>query len=90
MPPRKNARLGKNTYRNEALCMIRGIGGDQIARSLWGKLVGYSKRALVETVFSRLKTLYGERFCSRKFSSQKVEAHLKAWILNKMLQIKPI
>jgi len=87
IPPRKNARWDpKLKERNRGISERRGLGLDDVGISLWGKLTGYSKRALVETSFSRLKRIYGGGLCSRKMSSQKVEGHLKCLMLNKMLQ----
>jgi IS5 family transposase len=87
IPPRKNARWDpKLKERNRGISERRGLGLDNVGISLWGKLTGYSKRALVETSFSRLKRIYGGGLCSRKMSSQRVEGHLKCLMLNKMLQ----
>lgn len=45
IPPRKNGRLSPClTRRNNALLGIKGLGGDQLAREIWGKLIGYSRR----------------------------------------------
>ena len=86
IPPRKNSRLSSALVaRNNALLEITGLGGDQLAREIWGKLTGYSRRALAETSFSRLKRLYGERFFSKKMKAQKVEGHIKCKMLNQML-----
>ena len=86
IPPRKNSRLSKDLLRrNKALLEIKGLGGDQLAREIWGKMTGYSRRALAETSFSRLKRLYGERFFSKKMETQKVEGHIKCKMLNQML-----
>jgi len=40
---------------NRAISERKGLGSDEVGLSLWGKLTGYSKRALVETGFSKLK-----------------------------------
>ena len=86
IPPRKNGRLSPALLRrNNALLEIKGLGGDHLAREIWGKLTGYSRRALAETSFSRLKRLYGERFFSKKMEAQKVEGHIKCKMLNQML-----
>ena len=86
IPPRKNSRLSPALQRrNKALLEIKGLGGDKLTREIWGKLTGYSRRALVETSFSRLKRLYGERFFSKKVETQKVEGHIKCKMLNQML-----
>jgi len=41
--------------------LLRAFGGDKVAKSIWGKLSGYSRRALVETTFPRDKKMFGER-----------------------------
>ncbi len=55
-PPQKNAVLRKEPWmrkRNEAILQIKGFGGDKIARDLWRYCTGYTRRALVESTFSR-------------------------------------
>ena len=67
IPPRRNSQPSKDLKRrNKALREIVGLGKDELARQLWGKLTGYSRRALVETAFSRLKRVHSERFFSKK------------------------
>lgn len=66
VPPPRNARLhGIDSNRDDAVLIIRGLGNDKIAKSIWGKFTGYSIRALVETAFSRMKRLFGERLFSK-------------------------
>jgi hypothetical protein len=76
IPPRKNAKWDPK----------QRSGLDLVGVSLWGKLTGYSKRALVETSFSRMKGLYGASFYSKKMSSQRVEGHLKCPMMNQMIR----
>ena len=62
IPPPRNGRIGGvDTNRDDAIRVIQGLGNSPQARSLWGKLTGYSSRALVETAFSRLKGIFAER-----------------------------
>lgn len=85
VPPPKNAVLRTEKHkanRNDALRIIKGFGGDAVARSLWGKLTGYSHRVKVESAFSRLKRLFGERLFSRRFDAIIVEVWMKALISN--------
>ncbi len=70
--------------RNDQLDIIRGFGGDEIARSLWKKLTGYHRRSLVETAFSRWKKILGPFLRSKKIENQIIEAKIKCQILNKM------
>lgn len=69
IPPRQNAVVhaedGSLLKRNDAIRIIAALGNDDIARSIWRKLTGYSKRSLVETCFSRLKGLFKQpRSCT--------------------------
>jgi len=57
------------------------------AKSLWGKLTGYSRRALVETTFSRMKRLFAERLFSKIIEKQIIENKLRALLLNKLLRL---
>ena len=71
-PPKRGAILRKESEfagRNDAIRIIHGLGGDMHAKSLWGKLIGYSRRAVVEGMMSRWKQLFGGR-CSGLFSLQ--------------------
>ena len=43
---------GIDLDRDHAVLAIRAFGGDKRAKSIWGKLSGYSQRALVEITFS--------------------------------------
>lgn len=89
IPPPKNARY-KELYddRNDAICIIvciiEGLGGGKEGRSLWGKLTGYSIRALVESAFSRIKRIFGDRLFSKIAAKQAIENRLKRLILNKI------
>jgi hypothetical protein len=85
IPPPRNARLhGKNLDRDDSILIIRGLGNDKVAKSIWGKLTGYSIRSLVETAFSRMKRLFGERLFSKLPEKQAIENRLRCIILNKM------
>lgn len=85
IPPPSHARVWNiDENRDDAVRIIRGFGGDKAAKSLWGKLIGYSIRALVETAFSRIKRLFGERLFSKTPEKQEVENILRCVILNKM------
>ena len=85
IPPPKNARYrGTKSERDLAIAVIRGLGGDKEARSVWGKLLGYSRRVLVETAFSRLKRLFGDRLFSKSLEKQGIENTARCMLLNQM------
>ncbi len=72
--------------RYEAIKVIRAFGGDKEAKSIWGKLSGYSRRSLVETTFSRYKKMFGECAFSRSRERIVLENRLKCVLLNKMMR----
>lgn len=85
-PPSNGVCHGTDLERDEAIQVIRAFGGDKIAKSIWGKLSGYSRRALVETTFSRYKKMFGERAFSRTQERIALENRLKCILLNKMMR----
>lgn len=85
IPPPRNARYkGTASERDDALRIIEGLGGGKEGRSLWGKLTGYNMRALVESSFSRMKRLFGDRLFSKIVEKQAIENRLRCLILNKV------
>jgi len=87
IPPRKTGVLSKKKElrnRDKALMEIKGLMGDS---DLWKILKGYGRRSLVETFFSRLKVILGERLSSRKYDHQTLESLLKIHVLNTMAKV---
>jgi hypothetical protein len=70
--------------RNYAICEIRGLGGDDLARKIWKIFKGYHRRSLAETTMYRIKQLTGENLRSREWERQCVEAYVKCLAVNKM------
>jgi hypothetical protein len=70
--------------RDDAVKLIRGLSKDTNARSLWGKLTGYSQRALVENTFSRLKKMFGVSLFSKESNRQVIENSYRCLLLNRM------
>lgn len=92
-PPKKGAILRQEEEyekRNEAIKVIRGLGGDLLAKSIWGKLVGYNHRVVIESMMSRWKRLYGGSLRSHCYMRQRVEVTIKALMINEMIDAKGI
>lgn len=90
-PPQSNAVLRKEPWlkkRNERILQILGLGGDKLARTLWAKLCGYSKRATVESAIARWKKLFGASLQSRVAKNQDFETSIKSLIMNKMKKLE--
>ena len=66
IPPPQDAVIHPDTLdsaikkRNDAVCEISGLGGDDAARKLWKILKGYHRRSLAETTMCRIKQLTRE------------------------------
>jgi hypothetical protein len=91
IPPAVNARPKPGEEeKNNSIEIIQGLGGGKEGKSLWKKLTGYHIRSLVETVFSRLKRLFGDRLKCRKVENQKVEANLSFYVLNRMVRLSNV
>jgi len=90
-PPRsatyKGAKEGWERLRDAALAEIQGLGGDDEARTIWKKLIGYHRRSLVETTIYRLKQILGGNLKSRCDANQAVEVQCKCIILNRMASL---
>ena len=84
IPVRKSASLrrhgncrGPRLPRDETLREIRRLG-----RARWKREVGYHRRSLVETAFSRLKRRFGDTFKNRRLDHQATEVALRCKLLN--------
>lgn len=87
-PPKRGAILRKEDGyepRNEAIRIIRGLGGDQVAKSIWAKLTGYNRRVIAESAMARWKRLYGGELKSRCETRVKTEVKLKAMLINMLV-----
>jgi hypothetical protein len=87
-PPKRGAIIRKEKEyerRNDAVKIIRGLGNDRLARSIWSKLVGYNKRVVIESMMSRWKRLYGGDLKSHCVQRKKVEVQIKAMMINSMI-----
>lgn len=90
IPPPDNATLRKEeemASRNDFLRVWRILGNDPLAKKITKKLFNYHRRSLAETAFSRLKKLFTGRFQSQTWENLCAEAHIKFWVLNKMISI---
>ena len=86
--PKKGAVFRKEPElagRNDAIKVIRGLGNDRLARSLWAKFVGYNQRVVVESMMSRWKKITEDRLKSRCSQRIKKEVQIKAMMINMMI-----
>lgn len=92
-PPKKGAVYRQETSyekRNEALKIIRCLGGDALAKSIWAKLTAYNRRVLAESMMARWKKLYGGVLRSCCEERKQVEVTLKAMMINNMIDARAV
>jgi hypothetical protein len=70
--------------RTKRLLEILGLGGDKQAKSIWGKLTGYSKRATIESAIARWKKLFSGHLDCRCKRRQRSEVYIKYLVMNEM------
>lgn len=88
-PPKQGAILREEECyrrRNDAIKIIRGLGGDRLARSIWGKLIGYNRRVEIESMIARWKRLYRGELRSRTEERIVKEIKIKAMMINEMIE----
>lgn len=88
-PPKQGAIIREEECyrrRNDAVKIIRGLGGDRIARSIWGKLIGYNRRVEIESMIARWKRLYRGELRSRTEERIIKEVKIKAMMINEMIE----
>ena len=86
IPPRSNARLHPQDERLRARDKnLRAIAG--LGRKVWKKRSKYHRRSLVETAFMRIKSIFGEKLSTRKFSNQATEMFVRCAALNRMTHL---
>ena len=66
--------------RNRIMRTVWASGG----KKQWREKSGYHRRSLVETQISRWKKIFGGTLSSRKLTNQRIEARIKAMILNQL------
>lgn len=86
-PPRRGAVFRSDfPDRNDAIQIIGRLGYDRTARSIWGKLTGYNRRVVIESMISRWKRLFSGELSSRCQVRRKIEVTLKAIMINEMIE----
>lgn len=91
-PPQHNACIQRNKYkrnpaleaRDEAITYIgRGACRDECLRE-WKQANHYHRRSLIETMMSRMKSLFGDQLRSRTFENQETDLLIRCYVINKI------
>lgn len=91
-PPQHNACIQRNKHkknpalqtRDEAISYVgRGDNRDKRLKE-WKHANNYHRRSLVETMMSRMKSLFGDQMRSRTFENQKIDLLIRCYAINKI------
>lgn len=87
VPPRKNSRVRRkpppeSVARNNRVREFKRLG-----KKRWKKKHGYSKRWMIETVFSNWKRLFGENLSAQTPKGVEAEVRRKVFLLNSFLSL---
>lgn len=91
-PPQHNACVQRNKYRKDPALDARDVAITQIGRSEdreerlknWKQTNNYHRRSLVETMMSRMKSVFGDQMRARTFENQKIDLLIRCYAINKM------
>lgn len=91
-PPQHDAIIQRNKIKKNPALMQRdetiifiGNGPDKEDRlKQWKKINGYHRRSLIETMMSRMKSIFGDQMRSRCYENQKTDLAIRCRIINKM------
>ncbi len=91
-PPQHNARVQRNKikkdpalYKRDAVITFIQSGEDKEKQlKLWKEANNYHRRSLVETMMSRMKSIFGDQMRSRTFENQRADLLIRCYAINKM------
>ena len=92
IPPQHNACVQRNKFKKEAALIVRdelitylGRGEDRKEKlKLWKEENNYHRRSLIETMMSRMKTIFGDRMRARSSENQRTDLLIRCYAMNKI------
>jgi hypothetical protein len=91
-PPQHDACIQRNKIkkdpaliaRDETILFIKNGENPEENRKLWKQQNNYHRRSLVETMMSRMKSLFGDEMRARTFENQYTDLMIRCYIINQM------
>ena len=87
IPPPKTAVAGPEAETNPTARDLDILAIKAHGRMAWQKSTGHNRRARVETLMVRWKSVIGERLRSRILDNQRTESRIGVSVLNKMTSL---
>lgn len=94
-PPQHNAIVQRNKMkkdpallqRDEAIRYIQAGEDREEKRKLWKQENNYHRRSLVETMMSRMKSIFGDQVRSRTYENQQTDLMIRCYVINKINEL---
>lgn len=95
IPPQHNACVQRNkTKKDPALLqrdeVIKYLGRDEDRNerlAIWKRENNYHRRSLVETMMSRMKSIFGDKIRARTFENQRTDLLVRCYTMNKINEL---
>lgn len=92
IPPQHNACVQRNKKKKDPALWQRDEAINYLGRSedrneklaLWKKENNYHRRSLIETMMSRMKSIFGDRMRARTFANQYTDLMVRCYAMNKI------
>jgi hypothetical protein len=94
-PPQWNGCIQRNKHKRDPaleardlaiLCIGRGEDRSERLRE-WKRVNNYHRRSLIETMMSRMKTIFGDQMRSRSIENQQTDLLIRCYAINRMTRL---
>jgi hypothetical protein len=91
-PPQHDAIVQRNKIkkdpallqRDETIQFIKNGDDEEERRKLWKQENNYHRRSLIETMMSRMKSVFGDQMRSRSFENQRTDLLIRCYAMNRI------
>lgn len=94
-PPQHDAVVQRNKIkkdpallqRDETIRFIKNGDDEEERRKLWKQENNYHRRSLIETMMSRMKSIFGDQMRSRSFENQRTDLLIRCYAMNRINEL---
>lgn len=94
-PPQQDAVVQKNKIkkdpalvaRDETIRFIKNGMDENARRKQWKQANNYHRRSLIETMMSRMKSIFSDQMRSRSFENQRTDLLIRCYIMNRINEL---
>lgn len=94
-PPQHDAIVQRNKIkkdpalvaRDQTIEFLKGGEDKEARRRVWKQENNYHRRSLVETMMSRMKSIFGDQMRSRAWENQKTDLMIRCYAINRINEL---